>query len=155
MDILGKSPLTTTSSTPATSSSNAPASSTPLSVLFASKIPKWICPTCMVENKDDVAKCPCCETNKPIATVTTQSLFSKHSAPITQPSVPSPSTLVKTSQEKVIPLTELFKTASSKGWECPVCMVANKEGDLKCPCCNEPKPLPKPSLPCSFVFSML
>ena len=116
MDILGKK------STTGASASTQP----PLSSLFQKPSSSWSCPTCMVQNKDSIDKCPCCETPKP---------SKKAAAPSAQSSSKTDSKTTSTAP----PLSTLFKKTDS-GWSCPMCMVQNKDSMDKCPCCETAKP---------------
>ena len=42
--------------------------------------------------------------------------------------------------QKLPPLSSVFKTTSAGTWNCPTCMVQNKDAQLKCPCCETAKP---------------
>lgn len=98
----------------------------PLSALFKAKS-GWSCPTCMVQNQDTHAKCPCCDTVKPLAAGAATSSSSSSSKLATS--------LAFSSQP---PLSSLFKAKA--GWSCPTCMVQNDDTMSKCPCCETSRP---------------
>ena len=88
----------------------------------------WECPTCMVTNKPEQNKCPCCETLKPdVSTSSVTSGSSSVSTTTGQPSSSQP------------PLHVLFSKPNNK-WECPTCMVSNDNTQDKCPCCETANP---------------
>ena len=97
---------------------------------FAKSKNDWECPTCLISNKSECVKCVACDQKKPGS------------------ETKSPSLMGSTSKEEAVtamkPKTPLMtfnlpdKEAGS--WECPTCMITNKEKDLKCLACTESKP---------------
>lgn len=84
----------------------------------------WECPTCMIRNTIDSAKCVACETVNPKST-----------------------TLVSSSS------TPGFHQPPAKTWECSTCLIRNKEELSKCAACETPrisKPAATNQLPNSF-----
>ncbi|KAF8979278.1 hypothetical protein BGZ46_005629 [Entomortierella lignicola] len=106
---------------------------------------KWKCPTCDVYNKNDLNKCPCCETAKPGGSTGA----SVSAAPVA-PATP------------VTPATPAFSwgaTDNTNKWKCPTCDVYNKNDLNKCPCCETAKPggstgasATAPAVPSLFAF---
>ena len=107
-----------------------------LSDIFKPKTDIWNCDTCLVENKNESAKCVACETPNPNS----------------KPKVPEPKTLLssQSATTKTFPvassnkLAEKFKLAAGT-WSCDVCLVQNKESDTKCVACETSKPGTKPT----------
>ncbi|KAK4877512.1 hypothetical protein RN001_010018 [Aquatica leii] len=75
----------------------------------------WICPTCMIQNKNEIEKCAACETQKP-----------------------------GTKSVKSNGFGDAFKMKSSE-WECSICMIRNPKEKDACVACETPKPGTKPS----------
>ncbi|XP_077991083.1 nuclear pore complex protein Nup153-like [Glandiceps talaboti] len=80
----------------------------------------WECPGCLVQNKVDVTKCPCCGESKPGAIQTSSSTFGMNTSSVGS-------------------LADQFKPASGS-WECSVCSVQNNSDVSKCVACGEAKP---------------
>lgn len=97
---------------------------------FAKSKNDWECPTCLISNKIECVKCVACDQKKPGS------------------ETKNPSFTGSTDKEEAVtamkPKTPLMtfnlpdKEAGS--WECPTCMITNKEKDLKCLACTERKP---------------
>ncbi|EQC42285.1 hypothetical protein SDRG_00024 [Saprolegnia diclina VS20] len=64
-------------------------------------------------------------------------------APVTSPPTFSKSTAPTTTSTGSNPLDK-FKQSAPGGWKCPSCYVANKDTQVKCPCCNTDKPSAAP-----------
>ena len=77
----------------------------------------WECPSCMIQNKCDAAKCVACETNKPVQAQKTN----------------------LSGLQSDVSLVNKFKPPSGN-WECEVCMISNKADVSKCAACETPKP---------------
>lgn len=92
---------------------------------FKKSASEWECDTCMVRNKDSVAKCVACETPKPGSKSDLKGV---------------PDTAVDT-KEKTNTLGFGSAFAKQKGeWECDTCLVRNKSDATKCISCETPKP---------------
>ncbi|KAF5889900.1 nuclear pore complex protein, partial [Clarias magur] len=100
---------------------------------FAEKFKKvegsWNCDVCLVENKAQDVKCASCQNDKPGAAVTPPSQAPSSQPPASTPAITAP----------VLGFGDKFKKPEGS-WECAVCNVQNKAADLKCVCCDTPKP---------------
>jgi nuclear pore complex protein Nup153 len=105
---------------------------------FQTPVGNWSCPTCMVNNKPEVSKCPCCETLKPTDNLknSTDNKNYKHLNQSSSSVIKPPESSNSTTQP---PLSSLFTMPAGK-WECPSCMVNNNNDLNKCPCCETAKP---------------
>lgn len=83
---------------------------------FKKSSDEWECDTCMIRNKQENTKCVACET---VRKGTTTSLSS-------QPSIKSS-------------FGDAFKPKSDT-WECPTCLISNKNEILACVACQTKKP---------------
>ncbi|VDM30462.1 unnamed protein product [Hydatigera taeniaeformis] len=155
---------------PYTSKSNSIAA-TPDKPAFLVSSPSngWECPTCMVKNKIEAPECVCCHTLKPSVKVVTD--ISKEKVTVAPTFNFGPPKSVSSTDTVCVaptgdkgslsgsafnfgnPVTstpnspEVVKRASqsslfsSKGWNCPTCLVKNDESLKDCPCCKTAKPM--------------
>ncbi|KAL7058205.1 hypothetical protein AAHC03_016873 [Spirometra sp. Aus1] len=93
----------------------------------------WNCPTCLVSNKGESDACVCCQTKRSLASnaTTTTPTFNFGKPP------PS-SSLDNELSKKSANLNTLF--AKNSNWDCPTCLVSNKDSLSECPCCQTKKP---------------
>lgn len=128
----------------------------------------WTCPTCMINNEKDKLKCAACTEPKPgqnptPVTNTTPSAFNSGKIELksnfSQSEEGSNLTAAK-SEVKTKQLKMKFQQNTDNTWECPTCMIRNKNEVSKCVACNETKPGAEkkdqsvnPSVPTGFSFS--
>ncbi|XP_066138843.1 nuclear pore complex protein Nup153 [Euwallacea fornicatus] len=94
----------------------------------------WECPTCMIRNKDALQKCAACEEKKPnsnLSNIVEFSLILKRDS-ISSASKP---VMINTSFKHDAKFSNPPET-----WECPTCMIRNKNEDTKCVACETLKP---------------
>ncbi|KAI9137112.1 hypothetical protein BKA69DRAFT_1100021 [Paraphysoderma sedebokerense] len=108
---------------------------------FSMKKAGWECPSCMVNNKEDSVKCISCETDKPGATLSsTKSASTTASNPPPTASATEPAPSSKSSAPSTFNWGASGFSMKKAGWECPACMVNNKEDSIKCVSCETDKP---------------
>ncbi|XP_066250779.1 nuclear pore complex protein Nup153 [Euwallacea similis] len=94
----------------------------------------WECPTCMIRNKEALQKCAACEEKKPNSNLSNAIQFS----PILKGN-----SIGSTSKPVVTNTSFKFNAKFSnppETWECPTCMIRNKNEDTKCVACEALKP---------------
>eukprot|EP00795_Rhopilema_esculentum_P016893 gene16893-8374_t len=92
----------------------------------------WECPTCTVQNKNADSKCVSCSTANPNA---------QPDARVSKPPVFGQQQM---SSEKPAGTNIWAKFKTTEGsWECPTCMVPNKNADSKCVSCSTANPSAK------------
>ncbi|XP_076308673.1 uncharacterized protein LOC143224099 isoform X3 [Tachypleus tridentatus] len=74
---------------------------------------RWLCSTCMINNKSSVSRCAACET-------------------------PKPESLIQASKATVSGFSDKLKS-SAGSWECYTCLIRNKPDSLRCVACETPQ----------------
>uniref|UniRef100_A0A0X3QAE0 Nuclear pore complex protein Nup153 n=1 Tax=Schistocephalus solidus TaxID=70667 RepID=A0A0X3QAE0_SCHSO len=94
----------------------------------------WNCSTCLVSNKGESDACVCCQTKRSLTSSTTTANTATFNFGKPPPSLSSIDEASKKSANGVT----LF--VNNSNWECPTCLVSNKDSLNECPCCQTKKP---------------
>ncbi|CAB3381988.1 Hypothetical predicted protein [Cloeon dipterum] len=92
--------------------------------LFKKAEGSWECPSCMLSNKSDAAKCVCCETLKPGSKPAASKPPSAASLTLNPPVITNP----------------IIFSKPAGSWDCAECLISNKAESAKCVACETPKP---------------
>ncbi|KAL1517263.1 hypothetical protein ABEB36_001049 [Hypothenemus hampei] len=109
----------------------------PTIITFKAPEGTWECPTCMIRNKNDLPRCAACDEKKPDGN-STMGCTNNQQEPKTA-ALPKPVVPIKTSFTWDSKSIASFGSSSTT-WECPTCMIRNKEEVTKCAACETTKP---------------
>ncbi|CAG9771059.1 unnamed protein product [Ceutorhynchus assimilis] len=109
-----------------------PKTDTPITTPITLKLVgnSWECPTCMIRNQDELLKCAACQESKPGKSNDESNKSTLFPKPTTEASFE-------------LPVTNSWGNKFNKAaesWECPSCMIMNKNELSSCLACTVPKP---------------